>query len=211
MLAQGWQPYSINVGGKWYSYRRLDPFASLLGPVADFVELSKQIPSTDRDKLCAAVVTALASNLIYKTYLSGLSDLAVALHDPQQDGQRLIDSLSGGVIPAGVAQYTRTEDPILRDAKSTLDSIRARIPGQSEMLPPRLTLFPPVSTSAAMICSNCACEQPNSWRARYSELAGRGIAQGFRRISSNVRPCRRCFFFGGGVFACSFRGGTSRL
>jgi hypothetical protein len=37
MLAQGWQPYSIDVGGKWYSYRRLDPFASLLGPVADFV------------------------------------------------------------------------------------------------------------------------------------------------------------------------------
>ena len=77
MLANGWQPYSINVGGKWYSYRRLDPFASLLGPVADFVELSKQIPSTDRDKLCAAVVTALASNLINKTYLpaSAISQL----------------------------------------------------------------------------------------------------------------------------------------
>ena len=77
MLAQGWQPYSINVGGKWYSYRRLDPFALLLGPVADFVELSKQIPSTDRDKLGAAVVTALASNLINKTYLpaSAISQL----------------------------------------------------------------------------------------------------------------------------------------
>jgi hypothetical protein len=76
MLAQGWRPYSINVGGKWYSYRRLDPFASLLGPVADFVEL-KQIRSTDRDKLGAAVVTALASNLINKTYLpaSAISQL----------------------------------------------------------------------------------------------------------------------------------------
>jgi hypothetical protein len=59
MLAQGWQPYSINVRGKWYSYRRLDPFASLLGPVAEFVELSKQIPSTDPDKLGAAVGRAI--------------------------------------------------------------------------------------------------------------------------------------------------------
>ena len=69
MLAQGWQPYSINVGGKWYSYRRLDPFASLFGPVADFVELGKQIPATDGDKIGAAVVASLANNLINKTYL----------------------------------------------------------------------------------------------------------------------------------------------
>jgi hypothetical protein len=44
------------------------------------VELSKQLPSTDRDKLGAAVVTALASNLINKTYLpaSAISQLPFA-------------------------------------------------------------------------------------------------------------------------------------
>jgi hypothetical protein len=141
MLANGWQPYSVKIGDTWYSYRRLDPFASLLGPVADFTELAKQMPSIDQDKIGSAIVASLAGNLINKTYLSGLSDLAAALHDPQQYGQRLINSLAGSVIPAGVAQLARVQDPILRDAKSTLDSIRARIPGQSQLLPPRLTLF----------------------------------------------------------------------
>ena len=40
MLANGWQPYSVKIGDTWYSYRRLDPFASILGPTADLVELA---------------------------------------------------------------------------------------------------------------------------------------------------------------------------
>jgi hypothetical protein len=134
-------PYSINIGGKWYSYRRLDPFASVIGPVADLVELSKDIPGMEADKAGAAVVTALANNLINKTYLQGLSDVANALSDPAQYGQRLIDSLAGSVIPSGVAQEARVEDPVLRDTQSTLDYLRSRIPGMSEDLPPRRTIL----------------------------------------------------------------------
>ena len=106
MLAQGWQPYSINVGGKWYRLRRLDPFASLLGPVADFVELSKQIPSTDRDKLGAAVVTALASNLINKTYLPRMGNGPFAA----RNGRRCRFRQEAAAV-TGTATFSTTHGP----------------------------------------------------------------------------------------------------
>lgn len=134
-------PYSIKIGDTWYSYRRLDPFASVIGPIADIVELSKDIPEMDAGKATAAIVTSLANNLVNKTYLQGLSDVAAALNDPAQYGQRLVDSLAGSAIPAGVAQEARVEDPVLRDTQTTLDYLRSRLPGHSQDLAPRITIL----------------------------------------------------------------------
>lgn len=37
--ADGWQPYSLKIGDKYYSYQRLDPFSTTLGIVADYRDL----------------------------------------------------------------------------------------------------------------------------------------------------------------------------
>jgi hypothetical protein len=38
MQAQGWMPYSVKVGNRWYSYNRADPFGMTMGFAASIAE-----------------------------------------------------------------------------------------------------------------------------------------------------------------------------
>ena len=49
--------------------------------------------------------------------------------------------MSGSVVPTGVAQLARTQDPILRDAQTALEKIKSRIPGMSQDAPARRDIF----------------------------------------------------------------------
>ena len=64
------------------------------------------------------------------------------LADPDRYGSRYVQRLSGTVIPTGLAQWARTEDPALREARTIMDNIRSRYsPGSRRELYPRLDRF----------------------------------------------------------------------
>lgn len=139
MLADGWQPYSVKLGGKYYSYQRLDPLATTLGVAADFVDLQSKMTERQADEVAETVVASIISNLSDKTWLSGASDLVSAIHDPQRYGSQLVNRLAGSIaIPAGGAQLARTIDETPREVKTPLEAVKARIPGLSDNLRPRL-------------------------------------------------------------------------
>jgi hypothetical protein len=112
-----------------------------MGIVADAVELAHEMESTEADKIATLVATSIGENLVNKTYLSGLSQFAAATHNPEQFRAQYLRSLAGSLIPSGVAQTAQIADPILRDARSMLDQIKSRIPGLSESLPAKQTIF----------------------------------------------------------------------
>jgi hypothetical protein len=137
----GWQPYSLKIGDKYYAYSRLEPLGMLLGINADFAEIAGQIGDVEATEIAAGITGSIAKNLISKTYLRGLSELVQAVHDPDRYGERYIQNFIGTVVPTGIAQIARSEDPILRDAQSLLDKIKSRVPGYSETLPARRNLW----------------------------------------------------------------------
>ena len=122
---------------------------------ADFSEMRQEFPAIasneEWDKLAAMITMSLSKNLTSKTYLRGVNDLIKAIDDPDRFGRRWVNGLAGTVIPTGLAQIARLEDPTFREARSMLETIRSRIPGQREQLPPRLSPFgePIVSQGAA--------------------------------------------------------------
>lgn len=138
----GWQPYSIKIGDTYYAYNRLEPLGILFGVSADMAEIYHYIKSDEEKKELASMITkAVAQNLTNKTFLRGLTDLVNTLSDPDRYGERWIQSLAGTAVPTAVAQYTRTQDPVLRATETVLDRIKSRIPGYSEELPPRRNAF----------------------------------------------------------------------
>ncbi len=155
MRENGWQPYSVRVGDEYFSYAFYEPLGSLMGMAADFTEIRQEFPaiaSNDEwDKLAAMITMSLAKNLTSKTYLRGVNDLIKAIDDPDRFGRRWVNGLAGTVIPTGLAQIARLQDPTFREARSMLDTIRSRIPGFREELSPRLSPFakPIVSQGAA--------------------------------------------------------------
>jgi hypothetical protein len=153
----GWQPYSFHIGGKYYSFSRMEPYATLFGMTADMVEIAGERSDLEVDAMAKALVLSFAKNMTNKTYLTGVSDALEAVTDPDKGGGRFVHRFVGSWVPSGVAQVARVVDPVrrdtygptsrgeatplLREAKSMLREMRARTPGLSKDLPPRRNLW----------------------------------------------------------------------
>jgi hypothetical protein len=139
--ASGWQPYSIRIGEMNYSFARGEPIGTIVGIVADLYEIREHATDTEITDLTALITAAIAKNVLSKTWTKGLSDLVEAVSDPDRYGENYIRKLAGTVIPTGLAQAARAQDPVLREARTVLDVIKSRIPGLSQTLLPRYDVF----------------------------------------------------------------------
>src|SRR5690606_38298008 len=73
LYADGWKPYSIKIGDTYYSYKRLDPFATTLGVAADMATLPEGMSERQREDKTTLLVASIMGNLASKTWMSGLS------------------------------------------------------------------------------------------------------------------------------------------
>lgn len=140
-LAAGNQPYSIKKSdGNWYSYARLDPFASYFGVVADIFEgIANARADEDTgmfEDALGATVLAFMRNIGEKTYLQGFTRFAKAIDDPEAYGDSYLRGITGALVPTGFSQINK--DPYFREIRSIVDNLKARTPfGVSESLTPR--------------------------------------------------------------------------
>ncbi len=141
MYNTGWQPYSIKIGDKYYSYGRLEPIGMMMGLAADAVEIMGELDEAEGDKIATTIVAAIGKNVMSKTWLRGMSEMIHAMDDPGRYGPNYIKQFAGTAVPTGVAQIERTMYPELSDARTALDAIKSRIPGYSNDIPTRRNLW----------------------------------------------------------------------
>lgn len=138
MYADGFQPYSIRVGDKWYSYKRLDPFSTTLGVAADMALLPEGMSERQREEQTTLLVASIMGNLANKTWLSGVSDIVGTIEDPERNADRMMQRLAGSLaVPTGANQVARIIDPTARKTETMGEAVQARIPGASDSLMPR--------------------------------------------------------------------------
>ncbi len=110
----------------------------LIGAAADFTEIGAFAAPRERDAFALNMSMAVAKNVTSKTWLSGLSDFFEALSDPERFGPAWSRRLAGSAaVPAVAAQAAQAIDPHLREARTILDAVKARVPVISEGLPMR--------------------------------------------------------------------------
>jgi hypothetical protein len=148
MQRQGWQPYSLKVGDKWYSYNRMDPLGAMLGFSADVAEAVRhgEVSEDDVDEwqeVTAMGISAVSQVAINKTYLKGVSELVQVMSDPTRYSEKYIDNMVASFVPytALSAGIKRAVDPVQREVVTPWDAIQARVAGLSDKLPPRRTLW----------------------------------------------------------------------
>ena len=158
LMQAGWQPYSIKVGDKYYSYKREDPFASVIGLVADAVEGMKY--ATDRemeamDSLVHSIVLSIARNITNKTYLTGITNVTNAISNPEQFGPTLVNQYVSSLVPFSAAldqsKSTVADDAVLRDVRSMADAIYAKIPFLAEEVAPQRNVLGEVMQKPAAL------------------------------------------------------------
>jgi hypothetical protein len=75
--------------------------------------------------------------------MQGLSQFVEAANSPQQYAQRWFQNMATGFVPySGALRAARNiDDPVLRDVKSIVDSVKNTVPGYSLSLPEKLNIF----------------------------------------------------------------------
>lgn len=141
LLDTGWRPYSIKIGGAYYPYARLEPLATTVGTVADAVELMDMASEAEQKQIVQKLAQGFTKNLVDKTYLQGMAQMADALHDPGQYGEKFVSSRLSAVVPAVVAQAARAGDDEMRNVKGLLDTMQARVPVLRQDLPPKRNIY----------------------------------------------------------------------
>lgn len=149
MKAAGIPPMSVKIGDRWVGYEKLEPFATIMGLVADFAEHEKSMAKEGKALLSADSIAKMprliVDNILNKTFTEPLSQMLQALQEPDRYGNFFINSL-GAVVPAGVAQVAKIQDPVERVTKgeNALETIgnvvQARIPETGLGIPSRSQL-----------------------------------------------------------------------
>ena len=141
--AAGWQPYSINLDGKWYSYRMVHPVGTLLGLTADLHEMSDYLSADESDKAWKVAAHAFAHAVTEQTFLQGMTTLIHGLDDPARNGATVVQNLAASMVPATLTQTAALvhADPYKRQIDTIKDAVAARLPGLRENLEPQRDPF----------------------------------------------------------------------
>jgi hypothetical protein len=134
--AAGWQPYSVKIGDKYYSYQRIEPVAKVLGIAADLIELQHATKDEDKAKIAAMLVLMFGNATVSTTYLSGLSNAIQAVTDPERFGENFLEQYATSVVPKIIGQ-TVAADPYKREVDGVLDAIQSQLPFLREKLLPK--------------------------------------------------------------------------
>ena len=142
-LAAGNQPYSIQFPGmRPVSFNMTEPFARMIGDIADTFNVMKFAREDGRENLAAALTLSVGHSLLAAPYLEGLSNLFDGMNDPQHNGDHVATSmLLPFMTPQGVAQAAHAIDPYMRSYRTLLEAEESRLPIVSERLPPDRSLW----------------------------------------------------------------------
>lgn len=152
----GWRPYSIKIGDTYYSYVKLDPYATILGTIADMIEVGikeeKGFDETGMQHLMSSLIITIQRNIFNKSYMTGLDTLVKVAQQPEMYGDYAIQSFGSSLVPYSSALGRLNEyqgDQISREINSLKEAVLYKIPGQREKLDPKRNIL-----GEAMITEN---------------------------------------------------------
>lgn len=151
LMRTGWQPNSIYVGGKYYSFNRADPMGMLLGFAGTVAEKMKESDSAPEDfdsweEIIGAGIATVSASVVDKTYFTGVAQVIRAIEGAETGPNataRWLDRQTGAMMPFTTLANTmkRFADPVTREVNSPWDGIQSRIIGLSDSLPPSRDLW----------------------------------------------------------------------
>lgn len=138
----GWQPYSIVVGDKSYTYDWANPVGTLLALGAD----ASQSKSAKEhiSAIAMAGLKAGINTMFNQSYMEGLSEI-FGQDDIASGFETMLIGLPSSFTPTAFQQMARIIDPIARDTydtdpfKRSWNKVKAKLPWASATLPAKVS------------------------------------------------------------------------
>jgi len=141
LYRQGWQPYSIKFGDRYYSYRGLEPLSTFLATSATIAEQVKAPSSASAMKS----MLGISRNMLDQPYLMGVSQLLEIMEDPNPSDSTINRMLgwfiAGQTIPVGTSYIRIWMDSYRRQPEGLLQELKTKIPGVSKTVPPKRNVW----------------------------------------------------------------------
>ncbi len=139
----GWQPYSIRIGDKYWSYNKLDPMSSVIGIYVDMVEAFKynEVDDGFLESAMSVVTMSVINNIANKSFLQGISNVLDVLKDPLGATERAAGDIAAGFVPTAFQQVMNFKQVReLKEARGFVDRIIKRTPYSDRLMPKRNAL-----------------------------------------------------------------------
>jgi len=104
-------PQSIRIGKRWFSYSRIEPFATALTLIIDGMNTFRSGKPLSRED--AKQMLSLVRD---KTYLQGIGDIMRGIEDPEQ-WVKMVSNFGSSWMPNILKQAVRATDPMIRDSR----------------------------------------------------------------------------------------------
>mgnify|MGYP003132744603 CR=1 FL=1 len=140
----GYEPKTINIGGKWVSYKGILGIEQVLSVIGDIAYYNKDIDEATLANLQAKLTWTLSATFLNETPLQGLEPLIAATNGDLSGWNRLLANAARAYIPlsgaAGVLSSAITSTQ--KDIQGNLDEyLKNRLPILSSTLPDQIDIW----------------------------------------------------------------------
>lgn len=112
-------PYSIRIGGKYYSYKRIEPFATSLTLLADGIAAFRAAKrGEDGTKVMKKLMGNTWRMVAEKSFLDSLGEINRVVSDPERSLMNTATNFVAGWVPNVVRQTVGAYDDNVHDLKS---------------------------------------------------------------------------------------------
>jgi hypothetical protein len=151
------EPYSIRLGGWWYSYNKFGPIGDLIGLVSNLVEVGPKVQEGEYAEAAGRVIKATSHILMDEVGMQGLVNIIEALEEPDRKMGRFVAGQAASNLPySSLLRQTSSGgipfsggvmgDPYMREAKTFVDQLRYNLPfARQDLLPKRDWLGAPMT------------------------------------------------------------------
>lgn len=149
---QGKLPWSVRIGDHWISYRRIEPFGTVIGMTAIAGDAWRERGEVPTSEAITKMGMEFGRYLLDVSYVSQLSDLMENIS--RGDGGYKAMRRFGQRFPTSFVPYSSflrsmarateavtTGKVVLRDPRTISEAVRAQIPFLTETVPARKTVF----------------------------------------------------------------------
>lgn len=145
-------PMSVKIGSSWYSYGRIEPFATSLALTIDLLNEARKVKNgEDFSAAIGHVLTHVAAQIKDKTFARGIGDFMNAI----EDGEHVVEwagNFATSWVPNIVRGSARETDPVIREQKAWgrgeewfgnfIDQLKYKaLPLANEVIQPKIDLW----------------------------------------------------------------------
>ena len=137
--AEGVKNNAIKVDGKWRSPIALGPAGNLL-LIGGHIQVALETSGSPSEAFAKAAFGTMDS-FLEQTFVTGIRNALNAITDPETYAKTYLPNLIASFVPTLASDVARATDPLERRAETTLEKVRARVPGMRGGIEPQVDIL----------------------------------------------------------------------